>query len=109
MKFVFEFPDNSPIAQTSKKIRKKRRRRCKLFLQQNGKCYYCKQDMILSFSERDMSLKTLATLEHLDDKLSDSRGKYGVCGTERTVLACRDCNNHRFKISPEKYKRLKSK
>jgi len=36
--------------------------------------------------------ETLATFEHLDDRLSEERGQYEGMDKIRIVLACRKCN-----------------
>lgn len=37
----------------------------------------------------------MATIDHLDNRLSEDRGKYAHSNEPRTVLACRQCNNKR--------------
>lgn len=67
-----------------------------LFQRQEGRCYYCNQLMVLSLEEprRHQPMNPLrATLEHLDDRWSDQRGKSPE--TYRRVAACWKCNTDR--------------
>jgi hypothetical protein len=71
-------------------------RRCRLYVRQNGKCYYC--DRLMNFGPYGAKDKhrspLLCTIEHLDDKYVRRRG--GCDGkSERTVAACRQCNEQR--------------
>lgn len=73
------------------------RRKLKLFREQNGCCMYCKVPMLLrfkAFPDGTPSPEYLATLEHLDHRLSGNRGVGG--GTiPRTGLACYKCNTEK--------------
>ena len=75
---------------------KKRRRKARLFARQNGKCYWCKNDMVIipTVGNEKTFPKNLATLDHLFDKFHPSR-RANSRGKERTVLACWQCNFNR--------------
>lgn len=72
-----------------------RRRRRRLWHEQGGLCHWC-GDMTTLYEpvqkRRSMPPK-MATLDHLDDRLSPERGKHR--GKRRTVMACWQCNHER--------------
>lgn len=63
-----------------------------LFGQQDGRCFYCHEPMVLSFSARDNIWGNTATLEHLKRKAEG-----GGDGLANFVAACKDCNGRRGK------------
>lgn len=76
------------------KKRQMRKQRAMLFFLQDGKCHWCKCDMILTFAAQpDKQPGNLATIDHLDSKWSKDRGKHA--GEYRRVLACWHCNQER--------------
>jgi len=70
------------------------KKRKRLFASQDGKCYWCDCQMILveKTGNRKEFFDDEATLEHLDSRLSNQRGK---SSGRRVVLACRLCNHKR--------------
>ncbi len=72
----------------------KKRRRERLYEEQDGKCYYCGcPTIIINYTKNpDKFPDNLATLEHLDNKLSKDR-KPGE--PARVVMACYRCNQER--------------
>lgn len=80
-----------------------RRRRDRLFAD-DPHCHWCEcltrlLDRKLRHGEK-MPLD-LATIDHLDDRLSPERGKHK--GEDRTVLACWKCNNDRNREAQAAY------
>lgn len=69
---------------------RERRQKCRLFAEQRGLCFYCNKHMMLTFQHLKQQPENLATLEHMDSKWSQERGKHP--GEQRHVLACRKCN-----------------
>ena len=72
----------------------KRRKKTKLFQEQDGLCWYCKTEMILIFEQpkaKVPSPSNMATFEHLDDRFNQKRGTR--TGERRIVLACNKCNH----------------
>lgn len=78
--------------------RKTRSRKQWLYRRQGGRCFWCAVTMVLPRQHVHEPPDNLATLDHLDDRLSGRRGMYAY-GVERTVLACRKCNNERGRQS----------
>lgn len=76
-----------------------RRRKLRLYERQNGKCWWCKERMSIGHQHRPRVPipDDLATMEHLDSRMSRSRGT-AEYGEERTVLACNRCNNLRASL-----------
>lgn len=74
-----------------------KRRRKRLFHEQGGKCYWCRCQMVLPKGFIKYPPPNQATIDHLDDRFSELRGTLG--GQERTVVACRKCNNKRGRES----------
>lgn len=72
---------------------RRRRKKIRLFVDQDGRCHYCRIPMLLSFHHMAHQPANLATIEHLDSRLSGERGKHH--GEIRIVLACRQCNHER--------------
>ncbi|WP_318013630.1 HNH endonuclease [Mesorhizobium sp. BR-1-1-8] len=73
-----------------------------MFGQQDGRCFYCDELMLLSFAQRDNIWSRTATLEHLvrrADGGSSTRGNL--------VCACRECNQKRGDIPWEEYRALR--
>jgi hypothetical protein len=73
----------------------KKKRRDRLWHERAGMCHWCAVKTVLPPS--GVMLRhhpdNLATIDHLDGRLSPDRGKHS--GKERTVLACRRCNQQR--------------
>lgn len=70
------------------------RQRHRLYVVQEGKCYWCGIVMVLLDPPRHQRYPAnLATLDHLDSRWSPLRGKFP--GQPRRVLACLSCNNRR--------------
>lgn len=72
-------------------------RRKRLFLYQDGLCYWCRELMVMVDWQFYTQMKrepppNACTLEHLDSKLCDARGNNG---RYRVVGACRRCNHER--------------
>lgn len=91
-----------PQTSTDRKHRKVKR----LWEEQDGKCYWCQEQMVLCRPEklvrhgrkgRVRLPLNFATLDHLDDRFSPDRGKRG--GERRIVLACKRCNELRGRIA----------
>ena len=74
-----------------------RRRRLKLFKEQDGLCYYCGEPMVLCTNHKGGPpvCLNMATIEHFDDKYSSLRGTF--IGVARTALVCWKCNNNASK------------
>lgn len=71
----------------------KKHRKTILFKDQNGKCYYCKKNMLFTISiQFNKQPKNLATIEHIYHKFDEQRKKKG-----RWVLACYECNQKKGK------------
>lgn len=72
-----------------------RRRRWRLFGEQQGKCYWCKCEMVLMWN-CDPKIKpgNLATIDHLRDRFDATRTE-PANGDQRLVAACSDCNFRR--------------
>lgn len=73
----------------------KRRQRDRLFKRQRGRCCWCRQPMRRTWNHRDgqTTPPDLATIEHLDSRLSPERGQHP--GERRHRLACAKCNHQR--------------
>lgn len=61
--------------------------------QYDPRCYYCGRVTRLLETNGGHIPDDAATIEHLDSRYSDERGKHS--GEYRRVLACRKCNNER--------------
>lgn len=81
-------------AQTMRKGREWRRR-VNLFLRQGGLCYWCNRPMFLpvSLSGGEGNRDSMATIDHLDSRLSPERGTHKK--EQRTVMAHARCNHDR--------------
>ena len=76
------------------------RKRVRLYFEQGGLCYYCREEMWLQRMPAQIEgplPKKLCTFEHLDDRFSPNRGK--LPGQKRVVAACAECNAKRGKES----------
>jgi 5-methylcytosine-specific restriction endonuclease McrA len=60
-----------------------------LFGQQEGKCFYYRKAMALSFAAKDHVWDNAATLENLHRRADGGKGGGNL------VLACRECNQRR--------------
>ena len=75
--------------------RKKHSRRRRLYARQRGMCYWClclMRSPDPRLRDKEPVPDDYPTIDHLDERFTERRGK--MVG-ERTVLACRVCNNHR--------------
>lgn len=73
---------------------RKKRQRAKLYEQQQGLCYWCRQPMVVPVHGRHKPrLPNEVTVDHLDSRLSPERGLHA--GSLRHVLACHACNGRR--------------
>ena len=73
----------------------------RLFVEQDGKCCYCQEYMIL-FRDVDCQLQgkqpdLYATFEHLDHRFSNLRGAFQNTNIRRIALACYKCNSKKGK------------
>jgi hypothetical protein len=77
----------------------KRAKRDMLYAERDGLCHWCGIKTVIP--PRGVILKqqpdNMATLDHLDDRLSGRRGK--MQGTRRVVLSCYRCNQARSRES----------
>lgn len=75
----------------------RKKKRFKLFREQNGLCYYCKRKMVLHqhYSNQCMGPMS-ATFEHLFMKGDPYRGTPNHSKEKRVVLACYECNHNRI-------------
>lgn len=64
-----------------------------MFAKQEGLCHWCNGPMVLLHGVCTYPPKNLATIDHLDSRLSPERGKHS--GKLRKVAACWECNNKR--------------
>lgn len=78
-------------------------KRVRMFEQQEGLCFYCKNPMVLMFGHQGKQPEDLATIEHLRDRLHPERQAPLIGVEQRQVLACRKCNNL---VGAERYKAL---
>lgn len=70
-----------------------KRQRVYLFLHQEGKCHWCRCDMVLMFAAPpNFRPKNLATLDHLRDRWDETRSEPNPERERRRVLACHECN-----------------
>ena len=72
---------------------RKRKKRERLYQDQDGKCTFCECDMVLDSNgtpKRKNFPANSACVFHLDSKLNPDRGKSEM-GVRRIVLACRAC------------------
>ena len=79
-----------------------RARRNKLWRLRGGLCHWCGIKTVLpQFLPKGRGTQPghMATLDHLDDRLSGRRGSFTGKGVERTVLSCLKCNSERGKES----------
>lgn len=77
--------------------KRRQRRRARLWRIQKGRCHWCKQITRLpehcTIGRGEALPDDLATIDHLDSRLSDERGTRP--GEARTVMACWRCNFRR--------------
>ena len=74
---------------------KLRRQRARLFIEQDGKCFYCQTDMILMMHAPTKAWRrppNLCTIEHLRDRFHPERQTPNTAGEKRRVVACLECN-----------------
>lgn len=90
----------------SKNIRKRRE---KLWIEKEGKCYWCGVDTILPPRgvKRYMPPMNLATLDHLRTRMDGDREEPNSTNEERTVLCCWQCNNIRGVLHQKATQNLK--
>jgi hypothetical protein len=79
---------------------KRRRQLQRLFNEQGGLCFYCRQAMVITPHGPGKKVDPRkATTEHLDDRFNPVRGKHGGSGAVRHVAACYECNFERGRES----------
>lgn len=73
------------------------RKRMSLFRRQDGRCYWCACDLVVSPPGKHIKSPppNLATIEHLRDRFDPTRWERNRNGERRLVLACLECNNRR--------------
>jgi len=82
------------------------KQRLKLFTEQKGLCYWCKQPMrILKMKPHKPAPPDLCTIDHLEPKFHPQRGTFAGKMVLRRVAACRKCNNERDKEQQAKIPR----
>ena len=86
-------------------------RRITLHEKSQGKCYWCggltRLPHECNLQDGEPNPQDMATIDHLDHKMSGDRGKYGHVILERTVLACRECNGIRGRLDEDRYRETK--
>lgn len=81
--------------------RQTRERRERLF-RKHPYCFWCSRRLVhpRAYTDyRGQRPDNMATLDHLDDRCSPLRGAFTNSKHERTVLACRECNERRGRES----------
>lgn len=76
-----------------------KRRREKLYHQQNGLCYYCQCEMLFMFKvpSHQARAPNLCTIEHLRDRFDPTRREPNYGMEQRWVAACNQCNHEKNK------------
>ena len=71
---------------------KRAKQRARLFEEQGGRCFYCRQPMVLTwdFKPHAAPPDNLATFEHRHSRLNPERGRHA--GEQINVVACNRCN-----------------
>lgn len=71
-----------------------RKRKTKLWNENNGKCYWCGVKTVLPIRKHTYKkpVKNLATLDHLRTRFDKDRSDPNYSNQERTVLSCYNCN-----------------
>jgi hypothetical protein len=80
--------------------KRKKRLRLALFIEQDGRCYWCKQRMIVKTKRNAKWVwdhPDMCTLDHLV-----LRCEGGPLSKRNAVAACRWCNTHRHVSAPMK-------
>ena len=81
--------------------------RQKLFLQQNGKCYWCQTQMTRALGPRTRTDPphplTMCTLDHVVDRLDPRRRQKPRSDEVRRVAACLRCNRERSVTAQRNY------
>lgn len=79
----------------SRRSAEKARKRRRIFREQSGLCYWCRQPMVIveKQDQRTDWPNDMATFEHLDPKGDPNRGR--IYHQRRIVLACYKCNHER--------------
>ena len=72
----------------------KRRRRLKLFIEQNGRCIWCGGKMQISIPADGILPKNACTIDHVFPKTDPRRNDSSYAG-QRWVAACYSCNQKR--------------
>lgn len=72
------------------------RRRLKLWQEQNGLCYWCRQPTVITKNgqKKGMYPLNMATIDHLRSRLHPDR-REPARGQQRLVMACLACNQGR--------------
>lgn len=92
------------MSSLNRKAKDRRRIRQYLFDLQDGRCFYCDEQMFIMEAGAGVILPCnnnprQATFEHLV-----KRSNGGADGGGNVVLACRECNNMRFDADHEPFK-----
>lgn len=74
-------------------------KKVRMFLAQDGKCDYCKCDMVLSFDNK-FNPENLATFDHLYNRDHPLRADVSGTGEKRIFLVCKKCNGEKSKTEP---------
>lgn len=92
----------------SRRKKEYKKRRTKLWLE-NPNCYWCKLPTILPIKPEHRNQYDCATLDHLNNRLSNKRTMPNHNNEIRTVLACRICNNIRGFLDWKRFNKNKLK
>jgi hypothetical protein len=78
--------------------RRLQRRRNRLWAD-DPSCHWCGKETVLPMDlpggGNDQTEPRMATIDHLDSRLDETRGAFPNHEITRTVLACRECNERR--------------
>src|SRR5690242_8640627 len=81
----------------SRSCRDTERKRMARFIQQDGRCYWCRCDLVLTPPGKHIknAPPNTGTMEHLRDRFHPQRTERNQNREQRLVLACRECNERR--------------
>lgn len=82
------------------KNKSKRKRRENLWINEDGKCYWCGRETFLPPKGDPKALPSpdWATVDHIRTRLDKNRRDQNIENAPRTVLACWECNNLRGRL-----------
>jgi hypothetical protein len=80
---------------------KRARHRAHLFLEQGGRCFWCRCKMVLPRQTVSVSCPNVCTIDHLYDRRDPNRATQHVYGERRHVASCFRCNQRRSSQSVE--------